>query len=304
MTHHMNCKPRGDRIRSNDVDAAWSERSFHSEILFRADRRPLYLDGMYCGKSMFLVLGGPSIADTDLSLLKQPGIVTMSVNQSWAAPSWKGFRPNVWVGCDTPGKFVDVCWKDPTILKLVPVCQIGKHLRVKEGKKFRNSQFRVRDVPNIAFFIRNNMFRPFAFFHEDSVCWGTEEEAADSLGIRNSRCSMLCAIRFAWYFGIRKLYLVGADFDMPLDSDPYGFAQGKGEDGRKSNNIMYQSLGRRLNALAAVIAKENMRFEIINATLNSKLSVFPCKPYAEAVAEATKECSKGVTLDGWYDNIK
>ena len=47
--------------------------------LYTADFDSVSLAGFYRGRSAFLVLSGPSLADMDLSLLGRRGIVTMGV---------------------------------------------------------------------------------------------------------------------------------------------------------------------------------------------------------------------------------
>ena len=75
------------------------------------------LSGFYRGRSAFLMLSGPSLKQIDLSLLDARGIVTMAVNNAWSVR-----RPTLWTCVDDPGRFIDVGWKDPGILKFVPTC--------------------------------------------------------------------------------------------------------------------------------------------------------------------------------------
>jgi hypothetical protein len=90
------------------------------------------------------VLSGPSLASMDLSQPSRRGIVTMGVNNSWAV-----HRPTLWTCVDCPDRFIDIGWKDPGILKLVPVAHWNRRLRVALGDgKFRASQFRVREMPS------------------------------------------------------------------------------------------------------------------------------------------------------------
>src|SRR5690606_6482166 len=64
-------------------------------LLFKIDGRDVSLRNQYKGATAFLVCGGPSFAEVDHSRLRQPGILTMGVNNSV-----KTFRPNLWVAVD------------------------------------------------------------------------------------------------------------------------------------------------------------------------------------------------------------
>lgn len=106
---------------------------------YTADFDSVSLAGFYKGRSAFLVLSGPSLNQVDLTQLTRRGIVTMGVNNSWSV-----HRPTLWTGVDDPGRFIDVGWKDPGILKFVPVCHWGRKLRVQAADgTMRDSVFRV-----------------------------------------------------------------------------------------------------------------------------------------------------------------
>jgi hypothetical protein len=49
-------------------------------MLFTRDMHPIWLGDVYKGASCFLIMNGPSLLENDLSLLNNPGFLTMGVN--------------------------------------------------------------------------------------------------------------------------------------------------------------------------------------------------------------------------------
>src|SRR5260221_38393 len=87
--------PGADSKDQNDEKIARWGRSRHegyrkfrhgfqqpAPMFFTQDHHPLWLGDSYRGRSAFLICGGPSFATLDHSLLCQPGIVTMGINNS------------------------------------------------------------------------------------------------------------------------------------------------------------------------------------------------------------------------------
>lgn len=262
-------------------------------FLQRPDGSPLHLRGMYEGASLFLVLGGPSLKEMPLHLLGQRGVVTMGVNNSWLM--WK---PDLWVGVDPPGRFADVGWLDPRILKMCPQSHSEGKLRSMVEGVLTNTEKRVRDCPNVAHFVRQDAFDPKTFWSSPFAQWGCLKDQKDVLGIKGGRSVMLVALKLAYWLGFKKVFLVGADFKMSEDSNvsPYAWDEKKDDRGRRSNNRLYQTLGVRFQALV----KAKMPLEIYNCTKDSGLKVFPYVDFEQAVKECAEVCERQVQTKGWY----
>lgn len=253
------------------------------------------MDGWYAGRACFLICGGPSLADTNLDLLRRPGVVTWGMNQSWAL-----FRPRFWTCVDPPGKFHDRGWRDPTITKVVPLALANHRLRVRTDKGFRNSQFRVADMPSVLFWQRNSRFNPAFFLGEPSVCWGNTEGVVDPIGVSGIRSVMLASMRLVHAFGFRTVYLVGCDFKMEKAS-PYAFAQDRRQGAINHNNRLYAAVGKRLEALKPYFEFAGLR--VFNCNPTSALEAFPFKRISVAVEEATRDCGGEMDTRGWYENM-
>ena len=262
--------------------------------LYTADFDSVSLAGFYRGRSAFLVLSGPSLNDMDLSLLGRRGIVTMGVNNSWAV-----HRPTLWTCVDAPGRFIDTGWKDPGVLKFVPTCQWNKRLRVQNANgTMRASAFTVRQMPAVLFFRRADHFDHERFLTGDSIPWGNDSKHPDSLGITGKRSVMLVAFRLLHHLGFGTVYLLGCDFKMDRDRK-YAFAEHRATNAIRHNNVLYDSLSRRFEALRPHF--ERHKFRVVNCSPGSALDVFDRMDFAGAVAKAGAECGKPVNTQGWYE---
>jgi len=264
--------------------------------LYTADFDSISLGGFYKGRSAFLVLSGPSLNGLDLTRLDRRGIVTMGVNNSWTV-----HRPTLWTCVDDPGRFIDTGWKDPGVLKFVPVCHWGRKLRIqaKDGT-MRDSAYRVAQMPSVLFFRRSNHFDHERFLTGDTVPWGNDPKSTDSLGIKGKRSVMLVALRLLHHIGFRTVYLLGCDFRMAADHK-YAFDETREAAAIRHNNVLYDSLSRRFEALLPHFEKH--RFRVVNCSPGSGLGVFEQMPYADAIAAASAECSKPINTQGWYTPV-
>lgn len=262
--------------------------------LYTADFDSVSLAGFYRGRSAFLILSGPSLNRVDLSLLNRRGIVTMGVNNSWTI-----YRPTLWTCVDDPGRFIDTGWKDPGILKMVPTCMWSKRLRIQNPDgRMRPSAFKVHQMPSVLFFRRADHFDHERFLTGDSIPWGNDGKTPDSLGIVGKRSVMLVALRLLHYLGFGTVYLLGCDFKMAPDRK-YAFEEHRAPNAIRHNNVLYDSLARRFEALRPHFEKH--RFRVINCSPGSELRAFERMDYEKAVAAASAECGKRVRTEGWYE---
>ncbi len=291
----------GAAVRENQSDIAALQAGLKARKpsrdglrLYTADFDSVSLGGFYRGRSAFLILSGPSLTQIDLAALNKRGVVTMAVNNAWAV-----HRPTLWTCVDDPGRFIDTGWKDPGILKFVPTCMWDKRLRIQgPDGAMRNSAFRVRQMPSVMFFRRADHFDHERFLTGDSVPWGNDAKNPDSLGITGKRSVMLVALRLLHHLGFGTVYLLGCDFKMAEDRK-YAFAENRAANAIRHNNVLYDSLARRFEALKPHFEKH--RFRVVNCSPGSELQVFERMEFPDAVAAASAECGKPVNTQGWYE---
>jgi hypothetical protein len=295
------------RWNGKDSHGLQYSRFFSSPpMFFTAEGATLPLCDTYRGATLFLVSSGPSLKGVDLSPLKQPGIVTMGLNNS---P--KLLRPNLWTCVDKPDSFMRSIWLDPTIQKFAPLCHTDKEIfdndshverdpnsgaiitHMKDGKvvplindakgKFLFREpglpMRVRDCPNMAFYRRNEHFHADQFLWEDTICWGNHGD------LGGARSVNLVALRLAYLLGFRKVYLLGVDFNMTMESR-YAFDQDRSASSVRGNNSSYATNMKRLAELKPYMDKEG--FEVFNCNPNSALKVFPTAPLGDAIEGALR----------------
>lgn len=243
----------------------------------------------------FLVCGGPSAKELDLSLLEQRGIWSMAVNNMAGY-----FKPNCFVCSDPPSKFSDGIWLDPGVMKFVPVPKLIKkrgRLRRKVGEAFQSLEINGEhlsacDCPNTWGFERRAWFQPDeTFFTDESASWGNHNAGCNRTGLEKTVCTMLLGIRLLFYMGVRTLYLCGVDLHMNPNADllnNYAFPEERDRGAIQSNNEQYRIVNKWLCEMqeSGIFARFGM--EIYNCNENSALEAFPHVPYNLALQDALK----------------
>lgn len=273
-------------------------------MLFSREGHNLWEGDSLRGSSAFLILGGPSFG----SLLKQevvfnnqrikvtdalnlPGFITMSVNNS---P--KSYRTNLWTSVDDPTHFIKSIWLDPKIKKYVPFDHAEKN--IFDNEKWEMMETKVGDCPNIAFYRRNEFFNPDHFLTENTFNWGNHSDNG------GGRSVMLVAIRMLYYLGIRRVFLLGCDFNMD-EKTKYHFDQDRSKGSISGNNSSYLKLIDRFAQLKPIFDERG--FEVYNCNPLSNLKVFPMITFQEAVNIATELMPKDILnerTEGLYDRKK
>ncbi len=262
----------------------------------------LSLRGMFKGKHAFLVCGGPSLKELDLTQLNRRGIVTMGVNNSWIA-----HKPNLWCAVDPAMKFIDTGWKDASIMKFFPIERnVDKlHIRQEDGT-FKISTFAVNQMPNVWYYRRRDIFDHRTFLEWPSLTWGCDKKYIDSTGWGGCRSVMLPALRLLYYLGFKNVYIIGADFSMKeqLPNKPaidnYAWDQFRQPSSVGSNNRTYASLNDRFAALDPVFKAAS--YHVWNCTPGGNMNGFDRMEYSKALDRASKECEKEVGTLGWYNH--
>jgi len=264
-------------------------------MLFTRDGHNVFLGDMFRGHACFLICGGPSLTSHDLAQLERRGVLTCAVNNAATV-----VRPRLWVGADDPGNFCDVIWRDPGILKFVPLCHMEKPFMVRNtADELVPSQELVGDMPAVFGFRRNEAFVPEQWLYEDTFNWGNHSERVDSDGNKGSRSVMYIALRLLFYLGVRRVFLLGCDFRMELGAQNYAFEQGRTAASVRSNNSSYRILNARLDRLKPYFDREG--FQVFNCTPRSGLTVFPHLSYEEAMTQSTAMLPRRIVTAGMYD---
>lgn len=238
-------------------------------MFFTQDNHSLYLSDLYRGRSAFLICGGPSFAALDHSHLHAPGILTLGINNSV-----RTFRPNMWVYVDSPDHWIRSVWLDPTIMKFSPMGHAER--RVFNSDRWEHMRLKVGDCPNVVYFRRNERFQANQFLWEDTFNWGNHSK------LGGGRSVMLPAVRILFELGIRKVYLLGADFNMGPETK-YHFDQDRHRGSISGNNSTYQKLNQWFGQLRPLFEKEG--FRIFNCNPNSNLKAFEFIDYKKALEE-------------------
>jgi len=315
----VTCTEFGLRPQLGAIPARGTRKSWHPEgvIVDRYGKDCRFAD-VYRGASAFLVLGGPSTKRMPLDLLAKRGVLILSCNNCPAVlPA--GIRPHVWLHTDPARKFHDSIWRDPGILKIVPVAEWkfsrkgGKGLRTRDPDSGELVEIEpavcARDMPGVLGFHRNTAFFPEKWLFEGKINRGNDEEHAtgekkgkkvrEPNGWPKTINTFFAALRIGFLLGIETLYLIGADFQMDPDQ-PYGFNQGKKGAGIKGNNNAYANLNVMLDGLLPHF--EQAGYTVINCTPDSNLLAFDYLPFEEAIERVTHGFEQEeLNCDGWYD---
>jgi len=247
-------------------------------------------ENLYKGSKVFLICSGPSLTDMNLSLLNQRGVITMGMNNSWCT-----YKPDMWVGFDTPGRFHYEGWMDPSILKLVPWHNRELRLRKWEEEELVDAKVGPLDVPNCWYVSNNTKLDLDNWLTEASCNWGGTLPGER----RGFRSTFLGALRLLYYLGFQEVYLLGVDWEMPTDmeKEAYAFEENRAPKVRETNNKMFAWMSRILEILRPQFDKSG--FKIFNCNPNSKLTIYPFVPFERAVENCTTPELEGTRT--WYD---
>ena len=294
-------------ILADEKKSPPAEASVNPDTIPFTDRKgnALPLQDMWRGGHLFVVLSGPSNRDADLSVLNQRGIMTMCVNNSPAI-----WRPHLWIHGDPCDKFHHAIWRDPAILKFTPwkfafkdatKPKNGYHVREKVGGQFSLSEELAKDMPGVVLYKRNAYFDPENFLSEPSVNWGNSKDSVAKNKGPHVLNIMLAVMKLPYLLGFRNIYLLGADFRMTDNDQPYAFDQIKTDGAVGSNNSAYTKINHMLNLLRPKF--DAAGYSVWNCTPKSCLLAFPRLTLEEAIARARAaakiESDKLDTAD-WY----
>lgn len=223
-------------------------------------RIPIDLVGSYEGEALFLLGGSPTLKQLPLDLLKQPGIVTLGLNNVPVV-----FKPTLWLSADKPHCFSPQIYASPEIVKFNMISR--RDLLIPGLGK------RVRECANMLFFGATDKFtyRNFLDPHRDLVWW---------------RSVFPMALQLSWRLGFRKVFLVGCGFNMPKEKgEQYAWATGLTADQAQYSQNTYNTDVDRLRHLKPIFDRHG--FEVMSATPGSRANgLLTYVPLERAVEQA------------------
>lgn len=245
-------------------------------FFFTRECNTVNIVGNFRGCSCFLACGGPSLKEIDKEKLNSAGTLVCAVNNAGAV-----VRPDIWVSVDDPSHFATTLWLDPKVMKFVPLDHTEKQLWDSRNGNDRpllidNLPIFVGDCPNMHYFRRNSKYISEQFLWEDTINWGDNDKYG------GGRSVMLAALRILFLLGIRKIFLLGVDFNMEEET-PYAFGETKDKNGVKGNNETYSKMVERFKKLKDEL--DNVGLEVYNCNVNSGLKVFPYLAFDEALED-------------------
>ena len=244
----------------------------------------------------FLICGGPSINDLDLTLLEHPAVCSIAVNNVAGH-----VRPKAFIYSDPTEKFHGGIFLNPGIMKFAPVPKLKNQIRLKNEKgEFEFSPLRVRDCPSVWGFERCSDFSPETFLTQPQAAWGCSRTCPDETKFEKVLFTPFLALRILHYLGVRKVFLLGMDFNMEPGERGYAFAQGRTKGAARSNNDHYRKVHFMLDCLKPVF--DEAGFRVYNCNDKSHLSTFPHLSYESAIEYChSLRPSEPYDLSKWYE---
>ena len=248
--------------------------------------------GLYYGSDLYLLLGGPSAGDLDLSLLGQRGVLSMAVNNAALT-----YQTNLFICGDPPRKFHDAIWRDPAITCFVPQAKLWNEMYERRASGRIDSAYeQIKYQPSVVGYQRNTFFNPSTFLSEPTVNFGNSRFSENSWPPVLS--TMFSALKMAWWLGVFRVFLIGCDWEWDYHKSPYHFEMKRGVNVYASNNFSYQKMTPMLEALKPVF--DDAGFHIYNCNSESKLSVFPHIPFEAAIKSTTSKIPDDLNANNWY----
>jgi len=247
---------------------------------------PINLSGLWDNCSGFLVCGGPSLNKFPFQKLGDRGIVSLGINNV------AGYVPvSAWVFSDPQEKFHHGIYLDPRIITFAPIPKLTKNIRIKEGKNFKWDR-KVMECPNTFGFDRKTELYPEKFLDEDWAMWGYGgKQVAPKPFVCLS--TMLLGIRLLCYLGLRRIFLLGVDFNRQEDVQ-YAFNQ-------KANpsNSRYIHENEMLKSIKPALESKNI--EVYNCNPKSNCDVFDYVEFNDAYNDCRDIISEPFDLSDWYE---
>lgn len=247
---------------------------------------PVNLSGLWNNCNGFLVGGGPSLNTIPYQKLAERGIVSMGINNV------AGYVPTTaWVFSDPQEKFHHGLFLDPKIMTFSPIPKLTKQIRVKKDNEFIWYK-KVMDCPNTYGFARKTELYPEKFLTEDYAMWGYGGKQPDPKPFL-CLATMLLGIRLMCYLGIKRIYLLGVDFNRTPENQ-YAFDQKA-----SASNKRYLHENEMLRSIRPIV--NNNGIEIYNCNPNSQCTAFDHVSFEDAYEDCKGLVREPFDLSGWYE---
>lgn len=203
------------------------------------------LEDRFRGETGALICGGPSFRTVDPGLIRESGMVTMTLNNSI-----RTYRSDLWLGVDPPlTQFDPTIWTDPRVLKFIPARHAEEAVSL--------------GAVNAALYRRCDRWCSELIFHPSEPIVTRRGDGG--------RTSMVDAIRVLFLLGIRTIYLFGVDFHQSRSHGYHHPAPGY-ERRIAANNRLYGRMTRRLERMRPIL--ETAGLQVYNCNPESRLEVF------------------------------
>lgn len=305
---YPSCQHCKSKVQYDDKDFA---EKFEDQLVItdRTRSKTSALRNLLSGRPSFLVCGGSSARQLDLSKIEQRGVWSLAVNNMAGH-----FRPSSFICSDPPSKFHHGIWLDPTVMKFIPIPKFkgGRaNLRRKlddgtfETLEVDGKKITTREAPNTWGFERRSWLSlDESFFIEPSAAWGNHRSGVTRTGLNKTVNTTLLGLRLLYYLGSRRIYLVGVDFLMDPSAgltDNYAFGEDREAGAVRSNNNQFAIVNDWLCKLQGNGVFDKFGLEIYNCNSNSGLRAFPHVPFDDAVEDTLNGFpDEPWDLNGWY----
>jgi hypothetical protein len=255
-------------------------------VFSRAGRPADHLADSMLGASAFLVGGGYSLAEHDLSKLTQRGVLVAAINQVGATH----VRPKIWFSGDLAGRFHERLWRDPAVMKFAKRLRRDEIIKTwsDRSQKWVPTRTRVHDCPNVWLYEDAMSFSYEDFLSSPAVPFGRKDEVPDRPRKRSTKSTMFPALRLLYWLGVRRVFMLGVDFKMEA-AKPYVFDEAGDQAKANTNNASYARIAVHLKNLRPLF--EANGFHVWNCNPHSALEAFDHKPYEEALEQCALDDS-------------
>jgi len=239
-------------------------------MFFRFDkgaRIPVDLDNMF-SESCFIAGGAPSLLKENLELLKQPGVIVISMNNTASI-----VPTDIMVSADKTKCYSPRILLDPKIMKFSMISRRDLFVGNKKMKELPNMYFYGATEKH---FNVHNFLSPYR-----DIWW-----------IKNV---MPITLQIAYRLGFRRVYLIGCGFKISKE-EQYSYKMKLDDHQVNYNQRTYNSFVEKMKLMKPHFKEKG--FEVISSTPNSLLNeFFPFVPFEDAVKEILKDFPKEYDTD-------
>jgi len=239
-------------------------------------RQPVDLQDVFAspgGAAAFLVGGSPALADAPLRNVEASRVPILAMNNAVTL-----VRPNFWNAVDLAGRFVTSVYRDPTVIKFMPVSRFDNLVPGTDRK--------VCEMPGM-------------LFYELDPTVGYRDFLAPSRRIVWWNDTMIASIQILYRLGFRRLYTLGVTLAMDPER-PYAFDEHYEAKRAATCHHHYQTMGHRLRLLRSYLELGGLA--ITSCTPESMLNdFFPYRPIEQVLAEVALPVAGPDQTRGLYD---